>query len=93
MIISAIFVPTLQLLKTGYDFNGLAYYCFGMKEFKYENISRFKRKMSYFDTKIYQFYRSLRRVISRFTCYPVRKPRCLPRVKLSFYRGLQRGRR
>src|SRR4030067_1297928 len=23
--------------------------------------------------------------------YPVRKPRCLPRAKLSFYRGLQRG--
>jgi hypothetical protein len=23
--------------------------------------------------------------------YPVRKPRCLPHVKLLFYRGLQRG--
>jgi len=41
MIISAIFIPKFQILKTFYDFNGLAYYCFGIKEFKYENISRF----------------------------------------------------
>jgi hypothetical protein len=27
----------------------------------------------------------------RALLYPVRKPRCLPRAKLSFYRGLQQG--
>ncbi len=69
IIFSAIFIPKSETLKTISGFNYLASTLGCRDESKYENISRFKPKMSLFDTKIYQFYVNWKMIIFTTACF------------------------